>query len=77
MMAFLLSRLGKMFASALAMLSLVGAIFVAGRKDAKRDRELSDLQDKLDAQERINETVINDRLVASLERLRKHGNLRD
>lgn len=66
-----------MFASALAMLSLVGAIFVVGRKDAKRDRELSDLQDKLDAQERINETVINDRLVASLERLRKHGNLRD
>ncbi len=77
MIAFLLSKLGKMFASALAVLSLVAAIFVAGRKDAKKDRKLSDLQGKVDAQERINETTINTDRDAALERLRKYNNIRD
>lgn len=77
MIAFLLSKLGKMFASALAVLSVVVAIFVAGRKDAKRDRKLSDLQGKVDAQERINETTITTDRNAALERLRKHNNIRD
>jgi hypothetical protein len=77
LIAFLLSKLGKMFASALAVLSVVVAIFVAGRKDAKKDRKLSDLQGKVDAQERINETTITTDRNAALERLRKHNNLRD
>lgn len=77
MMAFLLSKLGQVLASTLAALAFVAAIFVAGRKDAKEARRLSDLQDKLDAQELINEVIINDRLASSLDRLRKHGNLRD
>lgn len=77
MIAFLLSKLGKVFASALAVLSLVAAIFVAGRKDAKKDRKLSDLQGKVDAQERINETTINTDRDAALERLRKYNNIRD
>lgn len=66
-----------MFASALAVLSVVVAIFVAGRKDAKKDRKLSDLQGKVDAQERINETTITTDRDAALERLRKHNNIRD
>jgi hypothetical protein len=66
-----------MFASALALLSLVGAIFVAGRRDAKKDRKLSDLQGKVDAQERINETTITTDRDAAIERLRKYDNLRD
>jgi hypothetical protein len=77
LIAFLLSKLGKMFASALAVLSVVVAIFVAGRNEAKRDRKLSDLQGKVDAQERIYETTITTDRNAALERLRKHNNLRD
>lgn len=77
MIAFLFSKLGKMFASALAALAFVAAIFVAGRKDAKKDRHIDDLKDLIDAQERINETTVNTRLLDSIERLRKHSNLRD
>jgi hypothetical protein len=77
LIAFLLSKLWKMFASALAVLSVVVAIYVAGRNEAKRDRKLSDLQGKVDAQERIYETTITTDRDAALERLRKHNNIRD
>jgi hypothetical protein len=75
--AFLLSKLGKMFASALAVLSLVGAIFVAGRRDAKKDRKVDDLQDYVDTQERINAINVNTDADAARSRLRKYGKLRD
>lgn len=77
MMAFLLSKVGKLVSSALAVLSLVAAIFVAGRRDAKRDRELDDLKGLVDAQERINETTINTDRAAAVKRLRDNGRLRD
>ncbi len=72
-----MGKLGKMFASALALLSLVGAIFVAGRRDAKKDRKVVDLQDYVDTQERINEITVNTDAIAARSRLRKHGKLRD
>jgi hypothetical protein len=75
--AFLLSKLGKMFASALAVLSLVGAIFVAGRRDAKKDRKVDDLQDYVDTQERINAINVNTDADAARSRLREYGKLRD
>jgi len=75
--AFLLSKLGKMFASALAVLSLVGAIFVAGRRDAKKDRKVDDLQDYVDTQERINAITVNTDAATARRRLRKYGKLRD
>ena len=77
MMAFLFSKVGKLVSSALAVLSLVAAIFVAGRRDAKRDRELDDLKGLVDAQERINETTINTDRAAAVKRLRDNGRLRD
>lgn len=75
--AFFMSKLGKMFASSLAVLSLVGAVFVAGRRDAKKDREVVDLQDYVDTQERINATTVNTDASAARRRLRKYGKLRD
>jgi hypothetical protein len=75
--SFLMSKLGKMVASALAVLSLVGAIFVAGRRDAKKDRKVADLQDYVDTQERINEVTVNTDVSAARRRLRKYGKLRD
>lgn len=75
--SFLLSKLGKMFASALAVLFLVGAIFVAGRRDAKKDRKVADLQDYVNTQERINEVTVSTGASAARRRLRKHGQLRD
>ena len=77
MMAFLFSKVGKLISSALAVLSLVAAIFVAGRRDAKRDRKLDDLKGLVDAQERINETTINTDRAAAVKRLRDNGRLRD
>ncbi len=75
--AFLMSKIGKMVASALAVLSLVGAIFVAGRRDAKKDRKVADLQDYVDTQERINEITVNTDANTARRRLRKYGKLRD
>ncbi len=75
--AFLMSKIGKMVASALAVLSLVGAIFVAGRRDAKKDRKVADLQDYVDTQERINEITVNTDATTARRRLRKYGKLRD
>jgi hypothetical protein len=66
-----------MVASALALLSLVGAIFLAGRRDAKKDRKVADLQDYVDTQERINEVTVNTDASAARRRLRKYGKLRD
>ena len=77
MMAFLLSKVGKLVSSALAVVSLVAAIFIAGRRDAKRGRELEDLKDLVDAQERINETTINTDRAAAVKRLRDNGRFRD
>lgn len=77
MMTFLFSRIGKIVSSALAVLSLVAAIFVAGRRDAKKDRELDDLKGLVDAQERINETTTNTDRAAAVKRLRDNGRLRD
>jgi hypothetical protein len=75
--SFLFSKIGKMVASALALLSLVGAIFLAGRRDAKKDRKVADLQDYVDTQERINEVTVNTDASAARRRLRKYGKLRD
>jgi hypothetical protein len=75
--SFLFSKIGKMVASALALLSLVGAIFLAGRRDAKKDRKVADLQDYVDTQERINEVTVNTDVSAARRRLRKYGKLRD
>tara|TARA_R110000744_G_C19333344_1_gene558795 strand:- start:250 stop:483 length:234 start_codon:yes stop_codon:yes gene_type:complete len=77
MMTFLFSRIGKLVSSALAVLSIVAAIFVAGRRDAKKDRELDDLKGLVDAQERINETTTNTGRAAAVKRLRDNGRLRD
>lgn len=77
MMTFLFSKIGKLVSSALAVLSLVAAIFVAGRRDAKKDRELDDLKGLVDAQERINETTTNTDRASAVKRLRDNGRLRD
>lgn len=74
---FLSSKLGKAFASFLAALALVTAIFMAGRKDAKKSRQVHDLQGFIDTQERINEVHVSTDRDAALERLRFNNQLRD
>ena len=77
MIAFLMSKLGKMISSALAVLALVGAIWLGGRKDAQKDRKIDDLEDFVKRQEDVNEVQINTDRDAALERLRDNNQLRD
>lgn len=76
-LSFLGSKIGKLLSSALAILSVVGAVFLAGRRDAKKDQEIADLKDYVDTQERINHAVESTDADAALERLRRNGQLRD
>ena len=77
MMSFLYSGIGKMLSLALAVVSLVVAVFAAGRRDANKSNEIADLRDNLGAQERINETTIYTTRAAAVKRLRDNGRFRD
>ena len=77
MIAWLTGRLGRVIAPVLAVIAFGLAIWFSGRKDAITDREIADLRDNVEARERIDATISNNDSTSALERLSKHGQLRD
>ena len=76
-LALLWGKLGKYVMGAAAIASLIGGIYLAGRRAADKDHEIDELQDAYKTQERIHDAEINVTPDASLERLRRNGQLRD
>lgn len=80
MMTFLTllwGRLGKYVMGVAAIASLLGGIYLAGRRAADKDHEIDELKDAYNAQERILDAEVNVTPDAALERLRRNGQLRD
>jgi len=77
MMALLWGKLGKYVMGVAAIASLIGGIYLAGRRAANKDHEIDELQDAYNAQERILDAEINVTPDAAIERLRRNGQLRD
>jgi hypothetical protein len=77
LLGFIGSKVGKLVSMTLAAVAVVGAVFVAGRRDANKDHEIDWLQDFVDDQERINDVETHTTVPAALERLRRNGQLRD
>lgn len=66
-----------MLMSVTVVLSVIGSIFLAGRRDAQKDRKVADLEDYVETQERINDVKTNNTVDAATERLRGSGQFRD
>ena len=76
-LGFFTSTVGKYFGYAALAVGFVGTVFAAGRRDARKDQKVDNLQDLVDTQVRMNETYINDTVGAATNRLRQHGQIRD
>ena len=76
MWLFLTSRIGKIVSSVLAILTLIGTIFMAGRRDAKKDQKVKDLEDYQKTMERVHEVEASPDRNAALKRLRDNDQLR-
>ena len=76
MWMFLSSRIGKIISTALAVLTLIGSIFMAGRRDAKKDQKVKDLEDYQKTMERVHDVEAAADRAAALERLRDNDQLR-
>lgn len=74
--AFLTTRVGKLLSSALAVLVAIGAVFVAGKRDEKKARQIEDLKDYKETKEKIDETPVHRNRDAAIDRLRNHDQLR-
>lgn len=74
--AFLTTRIGKLLSSALAVLVAIGAVFVAGKRDEKKARQIEDLRDYKETKEKIDETPVSRDRDAAASRLRDNGQLR-
>ena len=74
--SFLTTRLGKILSSILFVVSTVTAVFMAGRRDAKKDQEVEDLKEYKETKEKIDETPVNTTRDDAIARLRKNNQLR-
>lgn len=74
--AFLTTRIGKLLSSALAVLVAIGAVFVAGKRDEKKERQIEDLKDYKETKEKIDETAVSRTRDDAVKRLRDNGQLR-
>ncbi len=77
LLALVWGKLGKYVMGVAAIASLIGGIYLAGRRAANKEHEIDELQDAYNAQERILDVEINVTPDAALERLRRNGQLRD
>lgn len=73
---FLTTKIGKLLSSALAVVVAVGAIFLAGKRDEKKARQIQDLRDYKETKEKIDETAVNRTRDDSVKRLRDNDQLR-
>lgn len=76
MWAFLTTKLGRILSSILFVVSAVAAIFVAGKRDEKKARQIEDLRDYKETKEKIDETPVHRNRDAAIDRLRNHDQLR-
>jgi len=74
--SFLTTRLGKILSSILFVVSTVTAVFMAGRRDAKKDQEVEDLREYKETKEKIDATPVTTTRDDALDRLRKNNQLR-
>jgi len=74
--SFLTTRLGRILSSILFVVSAVAAVFMAGRRDAKKDQEVEDLKEYKETKEKIDETPVNTTRDDAIARLRKNNQLR-
>lgn len=74
--AFLTTKLGRILSSILFVVSAVAAIFVAGKRDEKKARQIEDLRDYKETKEKIDETPVHRNRDAAIDRLRNHDQLR-
>jgi hypothetical protein len=74
--AFLASKIGRVLSSALAILAAIGAVFMAGKRDEKKARQIEDLRDYKETKEKIDETPVTRTRAAAVERLRDNDQIR-
>ncbi len=74
--SFLTTKLGKVLSSILFVVSTVTAVFMAGRRDAKKDQEVEDLKEYKETKEKIDATPVTTTRDDALDRLRKNNQLR-
>jgi len=77
MMWLLTSKLGRMLASAGAVLALITTVFLSGRKYQSDKIELKAVKETLKTHERIADAPISSSRPAAVKRLREHGQFRD
>lgn len=75
--AFLTTKIGKLLSSALAVVAAIGAIFLAGKRDEKKARQIEDLRDYKDTKEKIDETPVSRTRDDAIDRLKSKGQVRD
>ncbi len=73
---FLASKIGRVLSSALAILAAIGAVFMAGKRDEKKARQIEDLRDYKETKEKIDETPVTRTRDAAAQRLRDNDQLR-
>lgn len=72
-MSWLFQALGGFFASFLKSV----AIYYKGQMDARKDVQIESLKEDVKAAKKLQDVKINTDRDAALERLRKHGKVRD
>ena len=74
---FMTSKLGRMLASAGAVLAFIATVFLSGRKYQADTIELRKVRQTIKTHERIADAPINSSRPTATERLRKHRQFRD
>ncbi len=73
---FLMTKLGRILSSILFVVSAIAAIFLAGKRDEKKARQIEDLRDYKETKEKIDETPVTRTRDAAVERLRDNDQIR-
>jgi hypothetical protein len=73
---FLMTKLGRILSSILFVVSAIAAIFLAGKRDEKKARQIEDLRDYKETKEKIDETPVTRTRDAAVDRLRDNGQIR-
>ncbi len=73
---FLMTKLGRILSSILFVVSAIAAIFLAGKRDEKKARQIEDLRDYKETKEKIDETPVTRTRDAAVDRLRDNDQIR-
>ncbi len=73
---FLMTKLGRILSSILFVVSAIAAIFLVGKRDEKKARQIEDLRDYKETKEKIDETPVTRTRDAAAQRLRDNDQLR-